>query len=351
MSSEGVESESTGAGPLRLLAALGPDYTLFFIFFITLLGLGMTYGAHWVWQEGTIYLCFGAALVMILVRFLANARDIVAGRGRARREFVVAAGRIVRDWGPLLLLAIVFENLASYTGIIRKVSIDDALYRMDVALFGVEPTVWLSKLDIPILTDWMAFAYATYIVTPLILAVFLLARGRREDFRELSTAVIVQMCLGFVLFLVFPAGPPRFYEPLLHPAAGAVGFEPAHLHSFFGLYEFQQSSFDVVDPLPSRSAFPSVHCSLAMVTIVYGWRFSNAVVPRWPRFWRWVSMLLGVSLWVSTVYLRHHWVVDCAAGIALGAFSCWAAPVLRRAWPTAERLRPAVAAEQAPVGG
>jgi membrane-associated phospholipid phosphatase len=342
MSSDGT----TGSGPTRLLAALGPDYTLFLVFFAVLVALGLSYGAHWVWQEGTIYLCAGAALAMVLVRFLVRAGDIVAGRGAARAEFRAAAGRILRDWGPLLALCIVFENLASYTGIIRKVSIDDALYRLDLALFGVEPTVWLSRLDIPILTDWMAFAYATYIVTPLVLAVLLLARGRRADFRELSTAVIIQMCLGFVLFLVFPAGPPRFYEPLLHG-----GFQPKTLHSFFGLYEFQQSSFDVVDPLPSRSAFPSVHCSLAMVTIVYGWRYSDAFLLRWPRLWGWISVVLGVSLWISTVYLRHHWVPDCVAGIALGLFACWAAPVLRRAWPTAAPRVAQLAPSQAAAEG
>jgi hypothetical protein len=330
-------------GPLaRLLAFLGPDYTLLAVFTLVLLVLGVTYGAHWVWKEGPIYLSAFSALVMVAVRFLADARGVLADRPGARRDFALASWRIVRDWGPLLLVATVFENLETYTGLIRKAPIDDALYKIDVALFGVEPTVWMSGWNLPILTDYFALAYGLYLITPLVLAVFLLVRGRRDDFREMSTAVILQMLVGFVLFVVFPAGPPRFYDALVHPAAGMAGFDPPILHSFFGLYEFQQGGFDTVDPLMTRSAFPSLHCSLGLLTIVYGWRFSDAVWPRFPRLYARVATVLAVSLWLSTIYLRHHWLPDCAAGMALGAFACWASPLLRRSWPVSSPLPVAV---------
>jgi PAP2 superfamily len=338
MQPEEVDADGSRSPLTRLLAFLGPDYTLFFIFLFALFALGVSYGAHWVWKEGPIYLSAAAALAMVFVRFAADGRAILADTGGARREFGSAASRILRDWGPLFLVAIVFENLETYTGLIRKAPIDDALYQLDLAIFGVEPTVWMSRLDIGILTDWFALAYGLYLITPLVLAVFLLARGRRDDFREMSTAVIIQMCLGFVLFVVFPAGPPRFYEPLVHG-----GFDPPVLHSFFGLYEFQQGGFDTVDPLMTRSAFPSLHCSLGLLTIIYGRRFSDAVVPRFPRLYFRVATVLAVSLWLSTIYLRHHWVPDCLAGMAVGAFACWASPLLRKHWPEVAALRAPVA--------
>ena len=49
---------------------------------------------------------------------------------------------------------------------------------------------------------------------------------------------------------------------------------------------------------------------------------------------------LELSLYVSTVYLRHHWIPDIAAGITLGLFVCAAAPWLRARWPQKNR-RPA----------
>ena len=44
-----------------------------------------------------------------------------------------------------------------------------------------------------------------------------------------SIALAVFAGIGFLLFLMFPAGPPRYYDPLVHG-----GFDPPVLHSYFG---------------------------------------------------------------------------------------------------------------------
>ena len=131
--------------------------------------------------------------------------------------------------------------------------------------------------------------------------------ARRENFREMSTAVVVQLGIGFVLCLCFPAGPPRYYEPFQHGV-----FTPPHLHSFLGIFELQQGAFDSADPIRTRSAFPSLHCSLAFLTLMYAHRFGSGVFPRRPRLYFWICLPLVISLWLSTIYLRHHWVPDIA---------------------------------------
>jgi membrane-associated phospholipid phosphatase len=136
------------------------------------------------------------------------------------------------------------------------------------------------------------------------------------------------MGIGFFLFLLFPAGPPRYYDSLVHG-----GFDPAVLHSHFGLFELQQGAFDSADPARTRSAFPSLHCSLALLTLIYSYRFSDAVWPRRPRLWFRIVVVEVVSLWISVVYLRHHWVVDIFAGLLVGALANWLAPKLRSRWP------------------
>ena len=55
--------------------------------------------------------------------------------------------------------------------------------------------------------------------------------------------------------------------------------------------------------------------------------------PRRPKLWFWIVLVIVVSLWISVVYLRHHWVVDMFAGFALGGTANWLAPILRRRWP------------------
>ena len=315
----------------RTLAWIGPDFGLVLAFTAVLVVLVAAYGGSYKWQEGPIVISAGIAAILVAARFVWRAPSIVLGIGDARSEFLRAAQKILRDWGPLILIMWLFQSLETYTGVIRKTSIDDYLYRADMWLFGVEPTVWLSKHAMPILTDYMSLAYGLYFITPMVLATMLSIRGRREDFREMSTAVVLQLGIGFLLFLVFPAGPPRYYEPLMHGGPGA--FEPQHLHSYFGLFELQQGAFDSADPARTRSAFPSLHCSLALLTLIYSYRFSDAVFPRFPRLWFRIVLPAVISLWISVVYLRHHWVVDIFAGLALGMVANLLAPVLRRRWP------------------
>ena len=45
----------------------------------------------------------------------------------------------------------------------------------------------------------------------------------------------------------------------------------------------------------------------------------------------WLVVPLELSLYVSTVYLRHHWIPDIAAGIVLGAVRLRGGAVAARA--------------------
>jgi membrane-associated phospholipid phosphatase len=311
----------------RLIARLGPDFTLFFVFLAILIVVGRGFGAHYVVRLSTMLLPGLAAPGILLVRFLPRARAIFAGAPGARDEFKRIAIGTVRDWLPLVLVATVFDNLEDYTGIIRKVPIDDWLYKIDVALFGVEPTVAIGKLYHPLLTDWMAFSYGIFFITPMVLGITLCLRGRGSDFREMATSVMLQMWIGFFLFICFPAGPPRYY-PALHDTV----FQ-AHIPSLVGINDYLQGTWDTYDPLLVRSAFPSLHCSYGLMTAIYAWRFGDGVFPRHKRLFFWIVLPLQLSLFVSTVYLRHHWIPDCIMGWTVAVAACTLAPFLRRRWP------------------
>jgi membrane-associated phospholipid phosphatase len=79
-----------------------------------------------------------------------------------------------------------------------------------------------------------------------------------------------------------------------------------------------------------------MHCAIAMMTLLYGWRFGSAVFPKRPRLFFYLCLPLVMSLWCSTIYLRHHWVPDCVAGMLLGVICYHVTPILRRYWPGAE---------------
>jgi membrane-associated phospholipid phosphatase len=67
---------------------------------------------------------------------------------------------------------------------------------------------------------------------------------------------------------------------------------------------------------------PSLHCANATVIWLMAYRYHR------PSFWVLSPVIL--SLYVSTVYCRYHYVTDSVAGVAL-ALAVWAiAPALRQ---------------------
>jgi membrane-associated phospholipid phosphatase len=330
--------------PLRVLALLGADVALLALFLGALATLIRLYGVSFVWAEGPITISAALGTGLIALHFLLRLPQLLRGRKAALGGLRASVRETARDWAPFIGLMWAFESLETYTGRIPKPSVDPVLYALDVRLFGVEPTVWIHAFHHPLLTDWMAFAYGSYFVLPMIIATALSLRGRREDFREMSSAVVIQQGLGLVLCLTFPAGPPRFYRPLLQGP-----FQPGTLYSYFGLFEFQQGAFDAADPARTRSAFPSLHCALALVSLVYAWRFGSAIFPSRPRWFFWICLPVVVSLWISTIYLRHHWTVDCAAGLAVGAVALFVAEWLRAVWPKVEPAPSTAATASEPI--
>ena len=317
---------------IRIVAGMGPDLVLLGLFLLTLGVLVRSYGASFKWVEGPIVISAGIMISLVAISAVRHLPAALAGQPGARAAILSTARSTARDWAPFVGLMWAFQCMETYTGVVRKTTIDDALYRLDLAWFGVEPTVWAGRLFHPLLTDWMAFAYGLYFIMPMVLATALSLRGRREDFREISSAVVIQLGIGFVLCLLFPAGPPRYYEPFQHGA-----FTPPHLHSWLGIFELQQGAFDSADPLRTRSAFPSLHCSLAFLTLMYARRFGSGVFPRRPLLYFWICLPLVISLWLSTIYLRHHWIPDILAGLVLGFVANLIAPWLRRRWPSLPR--------------
>ena len=180
----------------------------------------------------------------------------------------------------------------------------------------------------------MASCYAIFLVTPMFLAIAVSLRGRRADFREIALAVMLQMWIAFFVFICLPAGPPRYFPQLRD------GVFRELLPSFFGVNDALQAKWDTYSPLLVRASFPSLHCAYATLTLIYAWRYGDAVFGRRaPRAFFWLVLPLELSLYVSTVYLRHHWIPDIAAGIVLGIIACNVAPWLRAHWPQRMRNR------------
>jgi membrane-associated phospholipid phosphatase len=310
----------------RILVGVGPDYLAVALFLSAFATLAVLYRGSVHLMEGSVIwpLVVLAAIVMFTV--LGHARGLASRQADVRHEVRRQALRTVRDWLPLIMLILVYENLRSLTGLIRPQPIDMQLYALDVALVGLEPTVWIQRFVNPWLTDYFAFAYTLYFIIPLVLATTLYVRAKRSDFKELMIGVLMVMYTGFLLYLIFPAGPPRF--------AIAELYTPARLHGALGFFEATQGVFDGLNPVKVHSSFPSLHCALSMTALLYAWRFRRQLGGPWMAA---VFFPLIASLWIATVYLRHHWIVDCVAGWALAVAVFSLTPLLRRFYSAVSR--------------
>jgi membrane-associated phospholipid phosphatase len=177
---------------------------------------------------------------------------------------------------------------------------DAELFRLDRLLMGTTPSLLLQPLVHPLLTDALSLCYGLFIPyfgTSLVWY-FL---GELSVARRFFAGLIGLYSVGFLGYLLVPARGPYlaladlFTVPL---AGGAVSDANATLVAL------GSNHVDV---------FPSLHCAASAFILAFDRRHSRG------RFRLFLVPVVG--LWLSTVYLRYHYLVDLVAGFALAALA------------------------------
>jgi membrane-associated phospholipid phosphatase len=227
------------------------------------------------------------------------------------------AARAARDALPFLACVLIYTNLHDTIGFVNPHDVHDQLIEIDRALFGVQPSIWAERFVNRDLTEVMSFFYASFFWIAPSTSLLLLARGRREEFRAVTLGIVLCFYLGYGLYVAFPAAPPRLTLALEYQR-DLVGYPNR-------LYRMTQFAFDLL-PVDSRAAFPSLHAAVSSLAAYYAWRYL--------RPWFWVLAPCVLGLWLSTLYLRHHYAVDLLAGWALAPIAAGLAPRLDAWWKT-----------------
>lgn len=190
--------------------------------------------------------------------------------------------------------------------------LDESVLKMEDAVFGVQPTVWLQRFISKSLTEWMFFSYVFYMALyPALACLAFFRKGGEaaEDFFFTISLMNVVCNLGF---LVYPVAGPLAYIKSRYtvPLEGGL---------WTSIGEYLRQNWQFVG-----GTIPSPHCANATVMWLAAYRYAR------PAFWVLAPLIL--SLYASTVYCRYHYVTDSVTGIA-AALVVWAfAPTLRRAW-------------------
>ncbi|MHB8796907.1 MAG: phosphatase PAP2 family protein [Thermoanaerobaculia bacterium] len=223
-----------------------------------------------------------------------------AVRGRRPAPGTLLAS--VADFGPILPLLLVFDNLGPFVLGVGSVDLDPLLVAADRLLFGGDdPTRLLEPFLGPLLLDVLTVCYALYYFHPIVLGALLW----KDDLRERTPgarfpAYVFGMLLVFYVsyagYFVVPAIGPRFTVPHDGPLPRGVVAK-----AIDGTLDRLETS--------RRNCFPSGHTMVTVAVLVEAARRSRKT------FLAFLPFAIGLVL--ATVACRYHYVVDVLAGLVL----------------------------------
>jgi hypothetical protein len=196
---------------------------------------------------------------------------------------------------------------------------DEALLGWEKAIFGVQPTVWLQRFISPPLTEWLMFAYVIYVFGyPALGALIYFKRGERPLEDYLLTLALANLAC-FLGFMIFPIAGPLYHmaDAYLVPLKG--GF-------FTAWGEYIRTHVHEIG-----SNLPSPHCAIATVMWLMAYRYVR------PAFYLLAPIM--ISLYVSTFYLRYHYLSDTVLGILTASLVMIVSPAFPKAWNAAAKRR------------
>lgn len=274
---------------------LADVYTIFILSIFTLLAI-----IFFSKLSNSLALISQNVIVIIAIYFLAY----IASKENAPKLLI-----LFRRLYFALMIYYVYDQAQYYIRVTNPYLYDDILIKWDYALFGTNPTQWLSKLSFPAFTEYLQLSYMLYFFMPLLHGTEIHYRGKEGQFDEFSRMITFSFYMSYLLYFIMPAIGPRF---TLHDFSQMNTDLPGlWLTNFFR--EFINTGGSIPhyaihpDILVNRDCMPSGHTWLTMVNMIMAFRYRSK--------FKWFFLVFGSSLIFSTIYLRYHYVVDVLAGV------------------------------------
>lgn len=226
------------------------------------------------------------------------------------RKFIIGFSIFIVYW-------IVFDYMKAFPNYqFNTVHIGD-LYNLEKHWFGIElngavvtPNEYWLHHSTSVLDVVTGFFYLCWIPVPLAFAAFLFFTDSNRFLHFCLTFFFVNL-LGFVIYYIYPAAPPWYYQ--LHGTdwiantpgntAGLARFDAYfNVEIFKGLYAKSSNVF---------AAMPSLHSAYPLIVVYY------ALQKRTHWLFILFANLVMVGIWFSAIYSSHHYVMDVLAGISV----------------------------------
>jgi len=210
----------------------------------------------------------------------------------------------LRLWFYPVAMNVVFATMGPAVLKVSPHKCDALLASFDRALFGMTLSGRAELLATPALTEILSFCYLLFFPY-LLLSWFYYAYRGLPLLRGLMVGLFTVYGLGFLGYSLLPAGGPHL----------AFGNEFAAPLTGWAVTRF--NAFVVDRGSNGVDVFPSLHCAVSCFLLFFDRRHAR---------WRYRLYLVPCAgLWLATIYLRYHYLVDVLAGFALSGFALWVA--------------------------
>jgi membrane-associated phospholipid phosphatase len=231
---------------------------------------------------------------------------------RVQQRMIRRLGRFfLRLLSVSIALLVIYETSLRLTFIIWPVWKDPAIIGLEQALFGVPPTVWLQSFISPGLTEWMMFSYIAYFALYPIVGASLFFRRGEEILEKFLFVLCFNNIFCNLLYLVYPVDNP------------IAGLGPLHTVPLKGFVFTQASESMRSHMMTAGGGMPSGHVAATTIMLLAAYKHDRRLF--------YLLLPIAISVILSTVYCRFHYLSDSVMGIPAAFFCWWAAPAVRKA--------------------
>ncbi len=191
---------------------------------------------------------------------------------------------------------------------------DARVLAWEAGVFPVNPVVAIQKGYTPALSEWMFFVYVFYVVIyPLLAFVIFFKHGEEANEDYLFHLGLVNLVCGLG-FILFPVASPMYWPEIRDQLTA-----PQTARFFGSVAEWIRANVHT-----AGGSIPSPHCAVATVMWFMARKYTR-------RGFAGLAPII-LSLYVSTVYGRFHYLSDMVIGIAAAGLVIVAAPAIEKAW-------------------
>ncbi len=238
------------------------------------------------WRSFLWFNFFMAGLVFLIYRFL-NAPN--------------GWQKFLRHVYPLLLYTFLYEESGRLVLLIHSGYLDFWVQRLELAAFGVHPTIWLERLYHPLLNDLFMLGYLSYYFLMPTLAIALYVRNRIREMDHFLLAISIGFYFSYLVFILIPVeGPHRNLVYLEGKQLTGLLFTPfaKWLIGNYGIH---------------GGCIPSSHVAVSFATLLLALRFNRKL--------GYILMPFVITLCIGTFWGRFHYLTDMVTGLMVGWFS------------------------------